>query len=163
MTSSTTRSGLARISGPVSVMMRYLSGSGESTSNRFIVRSVARRVAIGLRGMACPLHHGAWCDEEALMQIAARLKNAAAIHHESLGEKAFIQVSELVEGLRHKHPKEIDCPDCGTRLDAKAAISPGEEGLVGMACPNRHGAWIDQNMLEEIRRRLDIAAGVKSK
>ena len=102
-------------------------------------------------------------DEEALGQIAARLKNAAAIHHESLGEKAFIQVSELVEDLRHKHPKEIDCPDCGNRLDAKAAISPGGEGLVGMACPHRHGAWIDQNMLAEIRKRLDIAAGVKSK
>ena len=74
------------------------------------------------------------------MQIAARLKNAAAIQHKSLGEKAFIQVSERVEELRHRHPKEIDCPDCGARLDAKAAISPGGEGLVGMACPKRHGA-----------------------
>ncbi len=113
--------------------------------------------------MACPLHHGAWGDEEALGQIAARLKNAAAIHHESLGEKAFIGVSELVEDLHHKHPKEIDCPDCGTRLDAEAALSPGAAGLAGMACPNRHGAWIDSNMLAEIRRRLDVAAGVQSK
>jgi Zn-finger nucleic acid-binding protein len=126
-------------------------------------KNLDARVAIGVGGMACPLHHGAWCDEEALMQIAARLRNAAAIHHESLGEKAFIQASELVEGLRHKHPKEIDCPDCGTRLDAEAAISPGAAGLAGMACPNRDGAWIDQNMLAEIRKRLDVAAGVKSK
>ena len=126
-------------------------------------RNLDARVAIGVGGMACPLHHGAWGDEEALMQIAARLKNAAAIHHESFGEKAFIHVSERVEDLRHKHPKEIDCPDCGARLAAKAAISPGGEGLVGMACPRRHGAWIDQNMLDEIRRRLDFAAGVESK
>ncbi len=126
-------------------------------------RNLDARVAIGVGGMACPLHHGAWGDEEALTQIAARLENAAAIHHESLGEKAFIHVSERVEDLRHKHPKEIDCPDCGARLAAKAAISPGGEGLVGMACPRRHGAWIDQNMLDEIRRRLDFAAGVESK
>jgi len=126
-------------------------------------KNLDARVAIGVGGMACPDHHGAWGDEEALLQIASRLKNAAAIHHESLGEKALIQVSELVEDLRHKHPKEIDCPDCGSRLDAKAAISPGAAGLTGMACPNRHGAWIDQNMLAEIRKRLDIAAGTRSK
>lgn len=122
-------------------------------------KNLDARVAIGIGGMACPDYHGAWGDEEALMKIAARLKNAAAIQDKSLGEKVFVQVSGLVEDLRHKHPKEIDCPDCGARLDAKAAISPGEEGLAGMACPKRHGAWIDQNMLAEIRRRLDIAAG----
>ncbi len=82
-------------------------------------KNLDARVAIGVGGMACPFHDGAWCDAEALMQIVARLENAAAIHHESLGEKAFIRVSELVEDLRHKHPKEIDCFDCGTRLDAK--------------------------------------------
>jgi hypothetical protein len=119
-------------------------------------------VAIGVGGMACVLHHGAWCDEEALMQIAARLKNAAAIHHESLGEKP-VEVRELVEDLRHKHAKEIDCPDCGTRLDAEAAISPGAAGLAGMVCAKHHGAWIDQSMLAEIRKRLDVAAGVESK
>jgi len=125
-------------------------------------KNLNARVAIGVGGMACPLHHGAWCDEEALMQIAARLKNAAAIHHESLGEKA-VEVRELVEGLRHKHPKEIDCPDCGTRLDAEAAISTGAAGLAGMACPTHHGAWIDQRMLAEIRKRLDVAAGITRK
>jgi hypothetical protein len=31
-----------------------------------------------------------------------------------------------------------------------------------MACPNRHGAWIDQDMLREIRKRLDTAAGTHS-
>ncbi|MGC2493235.1 hypothetical protein [Candidatus Binatus sp.] len=123
-------------------------------------QNLEARVAIGVGGMACPLRHGAWGDEEALMQIAARLKNAAAIHHESLGEKVFVEVSGLVEDLRHKHPKEVDCPDCGARLAPRAAISAGAAGLAGMACPNNHGAWLDQNMLAEIRRRLDVAAGI---
>lgn len=120
-------------------------------------------VAIGVGGMACPDQHGAWCDEKALGQITARLKNAAAIHHHSIGGKTSFQVSELLENLRHKHPKEIDCPDCAARLDAEAAISPGAEGLTGMACPNRHGAWVDGEVVAEIRKRLDVAAGIRSK
>ena len=120
------------------------------------------RVAIGVGGMACPSHHGAWADGEALEQLRARLENAAAIHHESLGEKVFVGLGEIVEDLRHRHPKEIDCPDCGARLDARAAITPGAAGLAGMACPNRHGAWVDQDILREIRKRLDTAAGTHS-
>lgn len=116
------------------------------------------QVAIGLGGMACRHHHGAWAEQATLTQLATRLKNAAQIHHESLGEKVFTGLGEVVEDLRHKHLTEIDCPDCGGRLDARAAISLGAEGLAGMACPNGHGAWIDQNMLAEIRRRLDSAA-----
>jgi hypothetical protein len=27
-----------------------------------------------------------------------------------------------------------------------------------MACPSGHGAWLDQDMLAEIRKRLDAAA-----
>ena len=125
--------------------------------------SLDARVAIGVGGMACPRHHGAWADKEALEQLRARLENAAAIHAESAGEKAFIVgFSGIVEALSHKHPKEIDCPDCGARLHAKAAISRGAIGLAGMACPNRHGAWIDQDVLREIRKRLDTAAGAHS-
>lgn len=120
------------------------------------------RVAIGVGGMACPSHHGAWADDEALERLRARLENAAAIHHESLGEKVFVGLGEIVENLRHRYPKEIDCPDCGARLEAKAAISRGAAGLAGMACPNRHGTWIDQDMLREIRKRLDTAAGTHS-
>jgi Zn-finger nucleic acid-binding protein len=120
------------------------------------------RVAIGVGGMACPSHHGAWADGEALEQLRARLENAAAIHHESLGERVFVGLGEIVEDLRHRHPKEIDCPDCGARLDARLAITPGAAGLAGMACPNRHGAWVDQDMLREIRKRLDTAAGTHS-
>ena len=119
-------------------------------------------VAIGVGGMACPSHHGAWADGEALDQLHARLGNAAAIHHDSLGEKVFVGLGEIVQDLRHRHPKEIDCPDCGARLAARAAIARGEVGLAGMACPNRHGAWIDQDMLREIRKRLDAAAGTHS-
>jgi len=125
-------------------------------------KTLDARVAIGVGGMACPDHHGAWGDEEALMQLAARLANAAAIHHESLGEKVAVELGTLVEEMRHRHPKEIDCPNCGVRLAAKAAIAPGSVGLAGMACPQRHGAWIDQDMLTEIRRRLDAAAATHS-
>lgn len=113
------------------------------------------RVAIGVGGMACPSRDGAWADREALEQLRARLENAAAIHPVSLGEK----VLDIVEELRHKHRKGIDCPDCGTQLAAQAALAPGSAGLAGMACPNGHGAWIDQGMLAEIRKRLDTAAG----
>ena len=116
------------------------------------------RVAIGVGGMACPDHHGAWADREALDQLTLRLKNAAAIHRESLGEKVFEELATVVEELRHKHPSEIDCPECGVRLTAKAAMSPGASGLAGMTCPNGHGAWIDQEALADIRKRLDVAA-----
>jgi Zn-finger nucleic acid-binding protein len=117
------------------------------------------RVAIGVGGMACPSHHGAWVDTEALEQFRVRLANAAAIRHDSIGEKLFVGLGGIVEDLRHKHPNEIDCPDCGARLNAKAETAPGEVGLGEMACPKRHGAWIDQDMLREIRKRLDAAAG----
>lgn len=118
-------------------------------------QNLEARVAIGAGGMACPSRHGAWADQETLLQLRARLENAAAIQHKSLGEKVF---GEIVEEMRHKHPKEIDCPDCGSRLAARAAIAAGSAGLAGMACPKGHGAWIDQDMLAEIRRRLDGAA-----
>ena len=121
-------------------------------------KNLDARVAIGLGGMACPDHHGAWVDRQTLDQLTLRLKNAAAIHHESLGEKVFEELAAVVEELRHKHPAEVDCPDCGMRLAAKAALSPGAAGLAGMACPNGHGAWIDQEVLAEIRKRLDVAA-----
>jgi hypothetical protein len=85
------------------------------------------------------------------------LENAAAIHHESLGETVFVGLSTIVESLRLWHPNEIDCPDCGARLEARAATGKGEAGLAAMSCPNRHGAWIDQDMLREIRTRLDTA------
>jgi Zn-finger nucleic acid-binding protein len=77
------------------------------------------RVAVGVGGMACPSHHGAWADREALEQLHARLENAAAIHPVSLVEKVF----EIVEELHHKHRKRIDCPDCGTQLAAQAALA----------------------------------------
>jgi len=121
-------------------------------------KNLDARVAIGLGGMACPDHHGAWADRQTMDQLTLRLKNAAAIHHESLGEKVFEELAAVVEELRHKHPAEIDCPDCGSRLAAKAAMSPGAAGLAGMACPNGHGAWIDQEVLADIRKRLDVAA-----
>jgi len=47
-------------------------------------------------------------------------------------------------------------------VSAVAAIAPGEVGLAGMVCRNGHGAWIDQDMLREIRKRLDAAAATHS-
>jgi|GEM_PF-411319 len=120
------------------------------------------RVAIGVGGLACPTHHGAWADKEALEQIRVRLENAAALHHGSPDEKAFGKIPEIVGELRHEFRKEIDCPDCGARLAARAAISPGAVGLAGMACPKNHGAWLDENMVREIRKRLDTAVGTHS-
>jgi Zn-finger nucleic acid-binding protein len=117
------------------------------------------RVAIGVGGMACPTHHGAWCDKEALEQIDERLENAAALHRGSLTEKAFGRIPETVGELRREYPRGIDCPDCGARLNARAAVGPGERGLVGMACPKDHGAWIDEGVLREIRKRLDTVLG----
>ncbi len=117
------------------------------------------RVVIGVGGLACPKHHGAWGDAEAMAQIGERLANAAAIHHGSLGKKVPGGIGELVGELRHEYPKEIDCPDCGAKLNPRAAIGPGEVGLAGMECPKHHGVWIDEDMLLEIRNRLDTAIG----
>jgi Zn-finger nucleic acid-binding protein len=121
-------------------------------------KSLDARVAIGVGGMACRDHHGAWGDQETLMQIVARLKNAAAIAPKSFSKGISTELQQLIEDERHRHPQEIDCPDCGTRLDAEAALSPGAQGLAGMACPKGHGAWLDEDMLTEIRKRLDVAA-----
>src|SRR5271170_2782557 len=70
------------------------------------------RVAIGVGGMACPSRHGAWADRETLDQLETRLQKAAAVRHESVGEQVF---GDIVDQLSHKHPEEIDCPDCGSR------------------------------------------------
>ena len=120
-------------------------------------KNLDARVAIGLGGMACPKDHGAWADDETLRWLAARLKNVAAIRQDSAAEKPYIRVGELADELHHKHPAEIHCPDCGSRLEAEAAVSTGAVGLTGMACPKQHGAWIDHDVLVEIRRRLDTA------
>jgi Zn-finger nucleic acid-binding protein len=111
------------------------------------------RTAIGLGALACPNQHGAWAEWDTLQQIRKRLENAAASHHESIGEKIFAGIEEMLEDLRRKHKTGIKCPDCGAELEARSAI-----GLGGMACPNSHGAWLDWATLLEIRRRLDAAA-----
>lgn len=113
------------------------------------------RTAIGLGGMACPKRHGAWLDWSTLESLRARLANAAAAHHEELGTVISKALEEIVESLRELHPKEIPCPDCSTRLEARAAVAYGSIGLGGMACPNRHGAWLDWPTLQRIRDRLD--------
>ena len=112
------------------------------------------RAAIGLGGMACPKRDGAWLDADTLEKVRARLLNAAPIHHEGLGEKVFVAIDEIVKGLRERHPKGLDCPECGTRLDPRA-----EAGLGGMLCPNHHGVWLESDTIVQIGHRLDEAGG----
>lgn len=78
------------------------------------------RAAIGLGGMACPQRHGAWADPIALDEIRARLRNAAAIHHEGVGEKVFAAIEEVVEGLRHQHERDSTAPNA-VQLWSRAA------------------------------------------
>ncbi|MGA9723585.1 MAG: hypothetical protein WBQ86_14090 [Candidatus Binatus sp.] len=113
------------------------------------------RVAIGLGGMACPRRHGAWLPWNTLDALRVRLENAAAAAHEHLGEKVYEGVKEILEHLRKTHDKDIHCPDCGTKLEPRAAEARGEVGLGGMVCANRHGAWLDRITLEKVRGRLD--------
>ena len=116
------------------------------------------RIAIGLGGMACPMQHGAWLQMDTVEGLLARLANAARARHESIGEKLAEAAEEVVGHLRKIHPKEIHCPDCNALLAPRAAAGFGSSGLGGMACPNRHGAWVDRSDLEKIRTRLDAIA-----
>ena len=110
------------------------------------------RAAIGLGGMACPQRHGAWLDRDALEQVRARLRNAAAIHHEGLGERVVEALEEVIENLRHKHEKGLKCPECATALDPR-----GEGGLGGWVCLNGHGVWLGRDIIDQIAARLDEA------
>jgi Zn-finger nucleic acid-binding protein len=121
------------------------------------------RAAIGLGGMACPMQHGAWIQLNTLEALRGRLANAAASHHESIGEKLSEAAEEVVAHLRKIHPKEIHCPDCNAMLAPRAAVAFGSTGLGGMACPNQHGAWVDRADLEKIRTRLDAIAGTPAR
>ncbi len=116
------------------------------------------RAALGMGGMACPRREGAWLDRETLEKLRARLRNAAAIHHEGLGEKVFAAVGDIIKALREKHPEGLNCPECSTPLDPRTAV-----GLGGMACPKLHGVWLDRDTLEQIRNRLNEAHGVAPK
>jgi hypothetical protein len=44
----------------------------------------------------------------------------------------------LLAKLRDKRGKTVVCPECGTALAPDPAAAIG-----GMACPERHGAWLD--------------------
>jgi hypothetical protein len=90
----------------------------------------------------------------AFEQLRLQLEAAAAIHRETLGEKLF---GEIILYMRHRHPKSIECPECGSPLATEAAIAPSVWTLTAMACPKGHGAWIDAKVLEEIRTRLGNA------
>lgn len=111
------------------------------------------RAAIGLGGMACPRNHGGWMDPETLEKLRARLRNAAAIHHEGMGEKVFAAIEEVVEDLRQEHEKGLKCPECAKPLTPRA-----EGGLGGWACLEEgHGVWLERATIEQIRDRLQEA------
>lgn len=112
-------------------------------------------VALGLGGMACPRRHGAWLPSNTLDALRKRLENAAVTAHPHLGEMVYEGIRDIVEHLRESHDKDIHCPDCGTKLEARAAEARVEFGLGGMACPNRHGVWLGRETLERLRGRLE--------
>jgi len=59
------------------------------------------------------------------------------------------QDQRLLERLRQKRQTEIHCPQCNSKLSARAAI-----GIAMMACDNGHGAWLDHEALEALMKRL---------
>ena len=64
--------------------------------------------------------------------------------------------AEIIERLRRKYAKPIHCPQCDKNLDARVAI-----GLGGMACPNDHGAWADDETLRRLVARLKNVAAIR--
>ena len=118
-------------------------------------KNLDARVAIGVGGMACPLHHGAWV----MRKLWGKSPHASRTRRRfTMSPSAKRLLSKLVNSSKiyvTSIRRKSTVPIAATDLMLKLRLSPGAEGLAGMACPNRHGAWIDQNMLEEIRRRLD--------
>src|SRR5260370_9462156 len=58
--------------------------------------------------------------------------------------------AEIIERLRRKYVKPVNCPQCGERLDTRVAI-----GVGGMACPSHPVAWADRERLDQVCRRLE--------
>lgn len=120
-------------------------------------------VALGLGGMACSLRHGAWLPSNTLDTLRERLEKAAATEHPHLGEMVYEGIENIVDGLRHAHDKDIHCPDCANKLEARAAKGRGAAGLGGMACPIGHGAWLDRETLDKARGRLERTLAASSR
>ena len=57
------------------------------------------------------------------------------------------QDQKLIEKMRQKQKAESHCPQCQQKLVAKAA-----DGVVMMACPTGHGAWLDKDALEKLAK-----------
>jgi hypothetical protein len=56
---------------------------------------------------------------------------------------------ELIAKLRGKSSNAVACPECGTALTEEASSALG-----GMACPERHGAWLTWDTLLKMMERL---------
>jgi hypothetical protein len=93
--------------------------------------------------------------------LRVRLENTTAAH-EHLGEKVYEAVRDIVEHLRKTHGKDIQCPDCGTKLEARAPEAGDEVGLGGMMCPKHHGAWLDRITLDKIGDHLTLLGATSS-
>jgi Transcription factor zinc-finger len=91
-------------------------------------------------------------DRETLEKLRARLRNAAAIQHEGMGQKVFTAISEIIEGLRREHDKGLNCPECASPMEPR-----GEGGLGGWVCLNGHGVWLERDTIEHARERLNEA------
>jgi hypothetical protein len=53
---------------------------------------------------------------------------------------------DLIEKMRHRH-EGLKCPECGEPLDAEATLGAG-----AMVCLKQHGAWLDWDSLQRVRR-----------
>lgn len=54
----------------------------------------------------------------------------------------------LIEKLREKEHAQLHCPRCNAKLTARV-----EAGLALLACPDDHGAWIDHQTLQQLKKR----------
>jgi len=72
---------------------------------------------------------------EKLQDVEAARENEWARKHDQ----------ELLEKMRHKFKAGASCPECKEEL-----VPNAEQGIGGMVCPKRHGAWFGWDTVLEI-------------
>jgi hypothetical protein len=58
------------------------------------------------------------------------------------------QDRRLIEKLHQKQAPELHCPRCNAKLTARV-----QGGIAMLACPDDHGAWLDQQTLQQLEKR----------
>lgn len=64
-------------------------------------------------------------------------------------EWARKQDQELLDRMRHKAADKILCPRC-----AQPTVAETRVGVALAACPNHHGAWLEESALQDVLKRL---------